>query len=166
MKKKYIIKTYIVLFITTLFITTFLFGQDKPADRDLRIFSDNTRFENANQFYKLGKFTKALGLLNEYLEIYPNGLHRKEAFKIIASIYFNEYNYFKAIKFYNSLYEEHNNTEEGIEAFFMTGICYQKMGFADSAKKIFNTIIEEHPGSGYAYQSKIKLDLISILEDS
>lgn len=160
--KGQIIKISVALIIST----GTLYGIENPKPQDLRTFSDNTQFENANQFYKLKKFGKAIELLKEYIEIYPNGLHRNEAFKIIGSIYFDEYDYPNAIKSYRSLYEEHDNTEEGIEAFFMTAICYQKMGFTDRAKYIFYRIIEEYPGSNFAYKSKIKLDLISITEDT
>ncbi|MBN2401273.1 MAG: tetratricopeptide repeat protein [Spirochaetes bacterium] len=138
--------------------------QQKEESIDLGRFSDNTHHENANQFYKLKKFDIALELFTEYLEIYLNGLHRKYAYKKIALIYFEQFNYIKSIKSFKSLYEEYSNSEEGIEAFFMTGICYQKMGFYNNAKQVFKTLMEEHPESNFAYQAKIKLDLIEILE--
>jgi TolA-binding protein len=136
----------------------------KEEKIDLGRFTDNTAYENASQFYKLKKFDIALELFTEYLEIYLNGVHRKEAFKKVALIYFEQFNYIKSIKALNLLYEEYNNSEEGIEAYFMTGICYQKMGFLDNAKQVFKTLMEEHPESNFAYQSKVKLDLIEILE--
>ena len=138
----------------------------KQEKTDLGTFSDNTHYENANQFYKLKQFSIANALFNEYLEIYPNGLHRKDAFKSIALMHFEKFEYLKSIKVFNSLYEEFSNSEEGIEAYFMTGICYQKMGFMDNAKQIFNSLIEEHPESNYAQQARTKLDLIDILEKS
>ena len=137
----------------------------KEEKIDLGRFSDNTAYENANQFYKLKKFDIALELFTEYLEIYLNGVHRKKVYKKIASVYFEQFNYIKSIKVFNSLYEEFNNSEEGIEAYFMTGICYQKMGFLDNAKQVFKTLMDEHPESNFAYQAKIKLDLIEILEN-
>lgn len=81
-------------------------------------------------------------------------------------IYFEKFDYIKSIKAFNSLYEEFSNSEEGIEAYFMTGICYQKMGFLDNAKQVFDTLIEEHPESNYASQARTKLDIIEILEKS
>jgi TolA-binding protein len=140
--------------------------QPKEVKTDLRTFSDNTNYENANQFYKLKQFSLATELFTEYLEIYPNGLHRKEVYKKIALMHFEKFDYIKSIKTYNSLYEEYSNSEEGIEAFFMTGICYQKMGFLDNAKQVFKSLMEEHPESNYAPQAKTKLDLIEILENS
>ncbi|MFH0974486.1 MAG: tetratricopeptide repeat protein [Spirochaetota bacterium] len=138
----------------------------KEEKIDLGRFTDHTQFANANEFYKLKKYDTALMLFTEYLEIYINGAHRKEAYKNVALIYFEQFNYIKSIKSFNSLYEEYSNSEEGIEAYFMSGICYQKMGFLDNAKQIFLSLIEEHPDSNFAYQAKIKLDLIEILEHS
>ena len=132
----------------------------------LNTFSDNIHFENADQLFRLEKYDKAIELFNEYLEVFPYGLHRKEVYKKIAEIYFKEFEYVKSIKYYKSLYEEFNTSEDGIEAYFMCGICYQKMGFLNNAGEIFRTIMNEHPESNYAYQSKIKLDLIEILRNS
>jgi TolA-binding protein len=103
--------------------------------------------------------------INSMGEIYINGQHKKEAYKKIALIYFEQFNYIKSIKALKSIYEEFSSSEEGIEAYFMTGICYQKMGFLDNAKQVFRSLIEEHPESNFAYQAKIKLDLIDILEN-
>lgn len=138
--------------------------QAKELKTDLNKFADDTAYENANQFYKLKNYNLALGFFTEYIEIYLNGIHRKEVHKKIALIYFEQFNYIKSIKAFNSLYEEFSNSEEGIEAYFMTGICYQKMGFLDNAKRVFKSIIEEHPESSFNPQAKIKLDLLEILE--
>jgi len=166
------IKLYAVLLcFISIFSETMLFSQateEKPAEEKQKIepgtLSDNTYFENANYLYKIKEYDKALTLLSEYLEIYMYGLHRKEAYKDIASIYFEQFNYIKSIKIYNSLYEEYSNSEEGIEACFLAGICYQKMGYLEKAKQTFKLIIEDHPESNFAYQAKIKLDLLEILE--
>jgi TolA-binding protein len=137
----------------------------KEEKTDIGRFSDNTAYENANQFYRLKNFDIAFELFTEYLEIYINGQHRKEAYKKVALIYFEQFNYIKSIKALKSLYEEFSSSEEGIEAYFIIGICYQKMGFLDNAKQVFKSLIEEHPESNFAYQAKIKLDLIDILEN-
>ncbi len=138
--------------------------QTKDLKTDLKKFSDDTAYENANQFFKLRNYNLALELFTEYLEIYLNGIHRKEANKKIALIYFEQFNYIKSIKIFNSIYEEFSNSEEGIEAYFMTGICYQKMGFFENAKRIFKSITEEYPESSFNPHAKMKLDLIEILE--
>jgi TolA-binding protein len=140
--------------------------QQKEEKINLGRIADITHFQNANSFYKLKEYGKAIELFTEYLEIYTNGVHRKEAYKNIGAIYFAEFNYIRSIKAYQSLYEEYSNSEEGVEAYFMTGICNQKMGFFDKAKAIFKSLIEEHPDSNYAYQSRIKLDLIEILDNN
>lgn len=172
MKRTSIIIPCVLVFFIFLCLETQLFSQaqqqPKQAQKEEKInlgrMADITHFQNANSFYKLKEYGKAIELFAEYLEIYTNGVHRKEAYKNIASIHFAEFNYIKSIKTYQSLYEEFSNSEEGVEAYFMTGICSQKMGFFDNAKQIFKSLIEEHPDSNYAYQSKIKLDLIEILE--
>jgi TolA-binding protein len=164
---KIIIILYIIIFS---FTGTGLFAQEQAQEQkkeekiNLEVLSDNAQFEYASHLYRLNRYEKALQLFTEYLEIYYNGLHRKEAYKNIASIYFREFDYIKSIKVYRSLYEEFSNSEEGIEGLFMTGICYQKMGFHGKAREVFQSVIDDHPGSNFAYQAKIKLDVIEILE--
>jgi TolA-binding protein len=142
-----------------------LYSQTKDEKENLSLFSDNVYFENANQLYKLKNYDKALEYFQEYLEIYIGGIHRKEAYKYIADIYFQQFLYIKSIKAYNALHEEYSGSEEGIEAYYMTGICYQKMGLFDRAKNIFKSVIEEHPESNYSFQSRIKLDMIDIISN-
>jgi TolA-binding protein len=144
-----------------------LFAQEQGKEKktDLKVQSDNMQFEYAKDLYRLKYYKKALELFKEYLEVYYNGIHRKEAYKNIASIYFGEFDYINSIKVYKSLYEEFSNSDEGIEGLFMTGICYQKMGFTGKARKVFQSIINDYPGSNFAYQSKINLDVIEILEN-
>ena len=160
------LKKYSVLFcIIFLFFEAMLFPEEQAKSNiNLGATADNAQYENAAGFYRLKEYSKALELFTEYLETNLNGLHRKEAYKNIAAIYFDRFDYIKSVKVYKSLYEEFSNSEEGIEGLFMAGICYQKMGFMDKAKETFKLLIEQHPSSNFAYQSRVKLDLIEILE--
>ncbi len=139
-------------------------GQGKGENSALLKVSDNIKFENAMQFYRLRNYDRALLEFKEYLEVFIYGEHRNEAYRCIAGIYFDMFEYEKSIMAYNSLYEESINTEEGIEAFYKTGICYQKMGKDDKAKQVFDSIIRQYPYSGYAHLSKIQMDLLAIIK--
>ena len=51
-----------------------------------------------------------------------------------------------------AIHEEAGTAEEGIEAYYKTGICYQKMGYEVKAQG-FPVVIEQYPYSSYAYLS-------------
>lgn len=136
----------------------------KKESLDLKKEADDIKFENGMQFARMGLMKQALRELNEYLEVYIHGIHRKEAFLKIARIHFDRYDYIKALKTYTSLYEEFSHTEEGVEAYFQMGICYQKMGYDDKAVEIFKSLQEDYPNSAFALQAKSQLELIEILQ--
>ena len=144
-------------------ILSFSFHTTAKETEDIKTIADRMKFQSALQFYKIRKYDKALLELNEYLEIFINGIHRKDAYSHIAQIYFNRFDYLKSIGSYSSLYEEFPNSDEGIEAYFKIGICYQKMGYDSKSREIFTTILEDHPNLNIAYRAKIQLDLIEIL---
>jgi TolA-binding protein len=143
-----------------------LFAQEegeKLEKLDLEIVADNLKFQNGVQFIKLNRLDKALQVLQEYLEIFYNGIHRQAAYSHIAEIYFTKMDYPGAIKHFQALHEEFGNSEGGIEAYFRIGICYKKMGYEIKAGEIFKEIIEDHPDSSFAYQSQLQMELLSIL---
>jgi len=138
-------------------------GQTAEEKRELMKVADNIKFENAMQFYRLQNYSRALLEFKEYLEVYADGEHRNEAYRHIAGIYFDMFEYDKSVMAYTALYQESINSEEGIEAFYKSGICYQKMGNDHRAREIFGAIIRQYPYSNYAHLSKIQIDLLAIL---
>lgn len=138
--------------------------QDQTQEEDLSKIADDLKYENGMHFYDMKLYDKSLRELNEYLEIYINGLHRKEALWTIGTIYFKKFDYPRAVKSYKSLYEEFSTSEEGVKAYYHTGICYLKMGFSEKAEKVFSTIMEDHPDSPYSSQARTQITLIRIME--
>ena len=118
------IRKSLIIILFFLITASPVFSQEKAETIDLKRLADNTKFENAMQFFNLKRYDIALQGFNEYLEIYPNGIHRIEAYKKIAGIHFERFNYVKAIKIYRSLHEEFSNSSDGIEAFYNVGICF------------------------------------------
>ena len=110
------------------------------------------------------RISEALQMFNEYLEVYLTGAHRAEALRHVAAIHFNSFEYEKSIRAYMAIHEEAGTAEEGIEAYYKTGICYQKMGYEVKAQGVFQSIIEQYPYSSYAYLSRIQIDLLKIIE--
>ena len=108
---------------------------------------------------------KALETFHEYLEIYQRGVHRHEAHRQIAAIYFSRLEYLKALRHYRELYEEFSTTESGVEGYFNTAVCYDKMGYDRKAIEVYRDIIENHPDSIYARQAQLQLDLLNILSE-
>jgi len=140
-------------------------ADEKEGDRSLDVLADDLKFQNGVYFIGLKMYDKALETLNEYLEIYYTGNHRHEAYKLIADIYFNRMEYFKAIQNYQALYEEFSGTDSGVEAYYHLGLCYNKMGYEKKAAEIFNEIIENHSDSIYAQQARLQLDVLQVLEE-
>jgi len=137
----------------------------ETRELNLEKISDDLKFKNGLQFIHLKKPDKAVNELNEYLEIYNNGIHRNEAYRLIAEIYLEQFEYQRAIHNYRLLYEEFSNTDDGVYAFYQIGLCYKKMGYDEKAADVFQSILSDHPDSVYAAQAKIQIDLLTILSD-
>jgi tetratricopeptide (TPR) repeat protein len=140
-------------------------ADEKEAGQTLDVLADNLKFQNGVYLMNLKMYDKALETLQEYLEIYLNGNHRHEAYKLIGDIYFNRLEYEKAIQSYQSLYEEFSGTESGVGAYFDIGLCYHKMGYEKKAAQIFNDIATNHPESMYTKDARLQLDVIKIIEE-
>lgn len=136
-----------------------------PKEESLEKMADDGKFENGMLFLTLNLPDKAVRELEEYLEVYNNGIHRGEALKIIAEIHFQRFNYQKAIRAYERLYEEFSNTEEGVEAYYNIGICNGKMGNEKKAATVYQEIITDHPESRFSHQAQVQLDLLQVLSD-
>ncbi len=158
---KYMLK--IIIFVWIVAVPTLAPGRDNSGNINLDKIADDLKYENSVRFIKLNRHDRAIEELNEYLEIFIHGTHRNEAFKNIAEIYFNRFEYQKALKVYRSLFEEFSNSEEGIEAYYNIGICYSKMGYNKKAEEIFKSIITDYSGSGFAYSAQIQIDLLKII---
>jgi TolA-binding protein len=152
------------IFTITLAMTIALSAEEKKDEGNLKKIADDTKYRNAVLFIDMKNYDKALMELQEYLEIYGNGIHRKEAHAHIAAIYFDRFEYRKAIRAYRALSEEFSNTEEGVEASYRTGICYLKMGNAAKASEIFKAIIDEHPDSDFSLKAKNQLEIGDLLQ--
>ena len=168
MEQLFMLRTIICIFLFASFFTftEFAYSQENKGKERVNYdkISDDIKFKNASRFFKLMRYHKALEELNEYLEIYVDGNHRPEAYKFLAKIYFNQFDYQRAIKLYRALYEEYSNTEEGVGALYSAGICYAKMGYNKKAIKVFRDIINEHSDSNYAVNSQVQIDLLKILK--
>jgi len=139
-----------------------VFAGDSAEETNLKKIADDMKFGNAMEFYKLEKYNRALNEFYEYIEIYYDGIHRNEAFRKIAEIHIKNFNYKKAIEAYNHLYQEFSGTDEGLDAYFQTAVCYKKMGFDNKAEEIFKYIIENHRGTTAAYNSEIQIELLKM----
>ena len=138
---------------------------EKEKVIDLDRMADDMKYENAVQFIRLKLYDKALEELQEYLEVFINGNHRPGAYRQVAEIYFQRFDYQKTVKVYRALFEEFNNSEEGVEGYYNMGICYKKMGYDKKALEVFQRIVSDYPGSSFVSQAQLQLDLFSILDD-
>ncbi len=159
---------YLITIIIILIIPFSLLSQNEKKQEKSKSFervSDDMKFSNGVNFIKLGNNKKAMQELHEYLEIYLNGTHRHEALQHIAEMHFKNYDYLKAIAVYKKLYEEFSSTEEGLKAFFTIGLCYKKIGYDDKAMRVFKTLVKNYPGTSYAFQAKLQLNLLEIIKN-
>lgn len=129
---------------------------------DLRRFADDMKFENAMQFFRMKDGDRALVEFKEYLEIYIRGAHRGEAYRGIAKIYFERYDYERSARAYGAIYEEASASEDGIDAWYHAGLCYQKMGEDEKARSIFGEIVQKYPYSNSRQPAQVQLDMIKI----
>ena len=132
--------------------------------RDLDLVADDMKFQNGRAFIHLGRADKARDELMEYLEVFPNGIHRHEAYLELGNLAFSRFRYSEALRLYGGLYEEFSSTPEGIEGLYRMGICYRKMGYDEDAHRIFKTLLKDYPASPFAREARIYLELSKILK--
>lgn len=149
--------------IILIFLAQYAYSQE--ADITSQNFTDNIRFENADKLYQLKYYDKALAYFGEYIELFPDGIHRVDVLNKIASIYFSKFKYDSAIKYYSIILEENSNTEEGLHAYYKIALCYSKMGDAEKANSIFRDIVVSNPSSAIAVKAKLQLDIEKIIID-
>ncbi len=135
----------------------------QEKEEDLGKIADELKFDNARHFYEMRLYDKCLRESREYLEIYVNGAFRKEAYWLIGNIYFDRFDYRRAIRYYQTLYNEFSTHEDGIKGYYQTGICYLKMGYDKKAHRVFTRLIEDHQDSIYSEQAKTQLSLLNIM---
>ncbi len=153
----------IIFLMFLLIISSFAYSETNLSSDKLQKIADDMKFQNGAHFVALQKYRKAIQEFQEYLEIYPNGIHRHEVYLALANIHFSRFDYYKAIRIYKSLYEEYSTQDEGIYAIYTIGICYKKMGYASKAEQVFKDILKNHPSSHYAYKAKLQLDLSQLI---
>ena len=153
----------VFLMVSLLLLPSALMSQDRT--KSLERVSDDLKFQNAKRFIRISMHDKAVEELSEYLEIFNNGIHRDEAYRLIGDLYFERLDYLRAIKNYRALYEEFTGSEAGVEAYFKIGICYKKMGYDGKAVEIFQEIMQYHPDSSYAHHAEVQLDTLGILNE-
>ena len=120
-----------------------LFSQNGTGELSSIQIADNMKYQNGIEFMKINDYSRALNEFNEYLEIFIHGIHRSSVYRKIAEIHISRFDYQKAIKAYNGIYQEFSYSDEGINAYFEAGICYKKMGYDNKAGEIFHFIISE-----------------------
>lgn len=155
------ISAAIIIFFTPLT----LYSQAEKTGLNSVQIADNMKYQNGLEFMKINDYSRALNEFNEYLEIFIHGIHRSSVYRKIAEIHISRFDYQKAIKAYEGIYQEYSHSDEGINAYFEAGICYKKMGYDSKAGEIFRFIISEHPGTSAAYNSEIQLDIIKIISN-
>lgn len=137
----------------------------KPLEHDWDQVTENLTFQRAEAFIELGKKDIALSRLQEYLEIYHDGVYRDRAMGYMAAIYYERYRYMKAASIYSDLYEEFSTTDRGIEGYYRAGLCYRRMGKYGEAQRIFEQIVNEHPGSAQASRARLQMQVLELLKN-
>jgi TolA-binding protein len=160
------IALFMIIILSLGMMPAIIHAADVPKEQqNLDVLADDLKFQNGAGFIKIKMYDKALETLREYLEIFYNGNHRHEAYRLIAEIYFNRMEYTRAIENYRALYEEFSTSDSGIGAYFNIGICYVKMGDEKKAAEIFNDIVDNHPESTYRPQAAMQLDVLNIIRE-
>ncbi|MFW5862954.1 MAG: tetratricopeptide repeat protein [Spirochaetota bacterium] len=159
-------KIFLAILLTAfVYASGFAQEEQKVVDSSVNTerMADQMKFDQGKYFFELGQYDRALENLQEYLELYLHGAHRGEAYRMIASVYFQRFRYNRAAEVYRSLLEEYPGSENGIQGMYKMGICYKKMGDTDRASAIFSRLIREYPSSSYAHHSRVILDVMKIV---
>lgn len=140
-----------------------LFAQNNG--NEIERIADDARFGNAYYLVTIGRKDKAITLLSEYIEVYIDGAHRKKAILTIGDIYYERFEYLRASNFYMMLFEEYPDSEEGVEAYYRTGLCSIKMGDRDKAASVFQDIVENYQGFAASEKAGLEYTINTLIEE-
>jgi TolA-binding protein len=157
--KGYDMKT--LLLIMYLILQSFAIAEENNLAR----IADDTRFQNAYYFVTMNMPEKAEVYLAEYVEVYQDGIHRKQALLSLGDINFDKFEYMNAKKYYMQLFTEFPNSEEGVEAYYRSALCYSKMGMNSDAETIFSDIAMNYSQYDAAKKAQLQADISLILSE-
>jgi tetratricopeptide (TPR) repeat protein len=123
--------------------------------------SDDVKtFLDVKQIYEDEKFEDVVELIDEYLEKNPESIFESDfvLYKIKALSAMNtEDSSEKNIKLTEEWIKSYPSNENIPEVLVHSGKAYSRMRQEDHAKKIFDTVIEQHPKTKYAALAKLYL---------
>jgi TolA-binding protein len=165
-KSKHLSLIFAVLFLMSVNVIAFAQSPDASpsAESDPQADNDRVYYENGLNLLKMKSPDKALLRFGEYLELYAEGAYRKDVLMHMGDIYLSKFDYVKALKYYQYLYQEFSSDEEGVGGYFQMGICYSRMGSAKKAEEIFRNIMGMYPASRFAAKAKTQLDIDEIIK--
>ncbi|MFW6365940.1 MAG: tetratricopeptide repeat protein [Spirochaetota bacterium] len=140
-------------------------GGVRAQNGELSRIADDTRFNNAYYFVTMDMPEKAALYLGEYIEVYQDGIHRKEALMALGDIYYQKFEYERARSYYMMLFEEYPNTEQGVEAYYRSALCFIKMGMPEKADAVFTDIVDNYPQYTAAENARLQRDIESMLDE-
>ncbi|MEI8296365.1 MAG: outer membrane protein assembly factor BamD, partial [Alphaproteobacteria bacterium] len=146
-----------------------LSGCANDADEDYADRSVDELYNEASDYYEKGSYTKAAKTFIEIERQHPYSDWALRAQLRAGEAYYQSKKYEDAIETFNVFIQLHPAHPDVPYAHYMVGMCYYEQiptierdqQVTEMAMKSFQTIIKRYPGTSYAKDAGMKMDLIN-----
>lgn len=145
-----------------------LSGCTNDADEDYADRSVDDLYNEAADYYDKGSYTKSAKTFIEIERQHPYSNLALRAQLRAGEAYYQSKKYEEAVETFNVFIQLHPAHPDVVYAHYMVGMCYYEQiptierdqQVTEMAMKSFQTIIKRHPGTIYAKDAGMKMDLI------
>lgn len=131
-----------------------------------RIKQGELHYKKANEYFKDENFTQSIEACKLFLLLYPSHPKEWDVRRLLSSNYRRTGDTLRLAENEMKLYKDFPNTEEGLEAYLVSGKTYVRMGREDKATQIFLDITKNTYSSKIAQEAELELTQMEILGES
>ncbi len=131
-----------------------------------RLKQGELHYKKAEEFFKDGNFSKSIETCKVFLILYPSHTREWDVRKLLSSNYRRTGDTLRLAENELRLYKDFPNTEEGLEAYLISGKTYVRLGREDLAAKFFSDITKNTFASKIAQEAELELTQMEILGES
>ena len=130
----------------------------KPAAPPSAPPSVSSTYDQAINLYRQKKYRDAYNSFAEYLDENPSGSVAVNARYYAAESLYEDKDFELAILEYQKVIVEHPKHELAPRALYKQGLAFEKIGDPETARIVFNKLVDTYSGSGEAASAKDRLE--------
>ena len=118
-------------------------------------------YDSAYSDYTAGQYSIAIDGFETFLRLFPRHLNADDAQLNIGNARYNAGEFREAVAAYQRVISDYPKTETVPQAYYKMGLSYLGLKQSDFARKAFEMLLQNYPGSGEAILAKQRLEGLS-----